>query len=76
MRPTSPGSKKHLGEYLAVAAHGEETENRTRNAPPARVAPIRSAGRNRTVLGCGTGTVVVKTEPTGPMIPNDDCESL
>ena len=52
-------------------AGGEEVEIRKRNAPPARVVTIRSPGRNRTVLGCGAGTVVVKAYLTEPTIPSE-----
>ena len=64
--------KNHLSEYLAAVADGEEVEIRKRNAPLARVVPIRAPGRNRTVLGCGAGTVVVKADLTEPMIPPED----
>ena len=33
--------KNHLSEYLAAVADGEEVEIRKRNAPLARVVPIR-----------------------------------
>ena len=68
--------KNHLSEYLAAVANGEEVEVRKRNMPLARVVPIRRAGRNRTVLGCGKGSVVVKSDLTAPMIPNVDWEML
>ena len=54
--------KNHLSEYLAAVANGEQVEVRKRNMPLARVVPIRQPGRNRTVLGCGKGSVVVKEE--------------
>ena len=41
--------KNHLSEYLAAVADGEEVEIRKRNAPLARVVPIRAPGRNRSV---------------------------
>ena len=68
--------KNHLSEYLAAVANGEEVELRKRNMPLARVVPIRRAGRNRTVLGCGEGSVVVKSDLTAPMIPDADWEML
>ena len=66
--------RNHLGEYPAAVANGEEVEVRKRNMPVARVVPIRRAGRNRTVLGCGEGSVVVKSDLTAPMIPDADWE--
>lgn len=68
--------KNHLSEYLAAVADGEEVEIRKRNAPLARVVPIRSPGRNRTVLGRGAGTVVVHGDLTEPMIPPEDWKML
>ena len=68
--------KNHLSEYLAAVADGEEVEIRKRNTPLARVVPIRTLGRNRTVLGRGAGTVVVRGDLTEPMIPPEDWEML
>ena len=68
--------KNHLSEYLAAVADGEEVEIRKRNTPLARVVPIRTPGRNRTVLGRGAGTVVVRGDLTEPMIPPEDWEML
>ena len=68
--------KNHLSEYLAAVANGEQLEVRKRNTPLARVVPIRQPGRNRTVLGCGKGSVVVKADLTAPMIPDADREML
>lgn len=68
--------KNHLSAYLAAVANGEEVEIRKRNAPLARVVPIRAPRRNRTVLGRGAGTVVVKSDLTDPMIPLADWEML
>ena len=68
--------KNHLSEYLAAVANGEQVEVRKRNMPLARVVPIRQPGRNRTVLGCGRGSVVVKAVLAAPMIPDADWEML
>ncbi len=68
--------KNHLSEYLAAVANGEQVEVRKRNMPLARVVPIRQPDRNRTVLGCGKGSVVVKTDLTAPMLPEADWEML
>ncbi len=68
--------KNHLSAYLAAVANGEEVEVRKRNTPFVRVVPIRAWARNRTVLGCGTGTVVVKSDLSDPMIPPDDWDML
>ncbi len=66
----------HLSEYLEAVANGEEVEARKRNMPLARVVPVRQPGRNRTALGCGKGSVVVKSNLTAPMIPDTDWEML
>lgn len=68
--------KNHLSEYLAAVADGEEVEIRKRNTPLARVVPILTPGRNRTVLGRGAGTVVVRGDLTEPMIPPADWEMV
>ena len=68
--------KNHLSEYLAAVANGEQVEVRKRNTPLARVVPIRQPTGNRTVLGCGQGSVVVKGDLTAPMIPGADWEML
>ncbi len=60
--------RNHLSEYLAAVASGEQVEVRKRNVPLARVVPVRQPGRNRTVLGCGRGSVVVKTDLTAPSL--------
>lgn len=68
--------KNHLSEYLAAVANGEQVEVRKRNMPLARVVPVRQPGRNRTVLGRGKGSVVVKADLTAPMIPDTDWKML
>ena len=66
--------KNHLSEYVAAVANGEEVEIRKRDVPVARIVPIPAPGGNRTVLGCGAGTVTVKASLTDPLIPCDDWE--
>ena len=68
--------KNHLSEYLAAVQSGEELEIRKRNTPLARVVPIPSPQRNRTVLGSGRGSVVVKGSLVDPLIPLGDWEML
>ena len=45
-----------------------------RNVPLARVVPIPASRRNRTVLGSGRGSAIVRTSLTDPLIPLDDWE--
>ena len=68
--------KNHLSRYLAAVANGEEVEVRKRNAPVARVVPVRPRNRNRTVLGSGRGSVVIKGSLVEPLIAADDWEML
>ena len=68
--------KNHLSSYLAAVEEGEEVEVRKRNVPVARVVPVSRNRGNRTVLGCGRGTVVTKGDLTQPMIPENDWEML
>ena len=62
--------KNKLSEYLAFVEQGEEIEVRKRNIPIARVVPIKAKPRNKTRLGCGTGTVVIHGDLTEPLFPN------
>ena len=66
----------HADKYLAAAAQGQEVEIGERDRPVARLVPVRVHGRNRTVLGRGAGTIVVKADPTEPMMPPEDWEML
>ena len=68
--------KDHLSEYLAAVQNGEELEIRKRNVPLARVVPIPARRRNRTVLGSGRGSAIVRTSLTDPLIPPGDWEML
>lgn len=68
--------KNHLSRYLSAVANGEEVEVRKRNAPVARVVPVRPRNRNRTVLGSGRGSVVIKGSLVEPLIPTEDWEML
>lgn len=68
--------KHRLSEYLAAVGNGEEVEIRKRNVPVARVVPVPRPARNRTVLGCGRGSVVVRASLVEPLIPSADWEVL
>lgn len=52
----------------ALAAAGEDSREEK------VVVPVRQPGRNQTVLGRGKGSVVVKGDPTVPMIPDANWE--
>jgi prevent-host-death family protein len=64
--------KSQLCEFLGRVEGGESVEICRRNRPIARVTPIVAPHENRTVLGCGKGTVVVHGDLTGPVL--DDWE--
>ena len=59
-------SKNRPSEHLAAAE----------NAPLARVVLSPAHQRNRTVLGSGRGSVIVKKSLVDPLIPSDDWEML
>ena len=58
--------ENRLGEYLAT----------TENAPLARVVPVPARRRNRTAIGSGRGSVIVKKSLVDPLIPLGDWEML
>ncbi len=64
--------KNNLSKFLALVGQGEEIEVRKHNVPIARVVPISRQGKNRTVLGCGAGSVQVKGSLTEPLIPPEN----
>jgi len=69
--------KSQLSQLLAQVELGEEIQVCKRNVPIARVvpdAPKRTA--NRTVLGCGAGTVVVRGDLTEPALDESEWEML
>ena len=68
--------KNHLSSFLAAVEAGEEVEVRKRNVPVARVVPVINRHKNRTVLGCGRGSVVTIGDLTEPQIPESDWEML
>jgi len=68
--------KNSLSKYLAIVARGEEVEVRKRNVPVARIVPVTSRSKNRTVLGCGLGSARIIGDLTEPLIPEDDWEML
>lgn len=69
--------KDNLSKILADVEQGETVEIRKRNVPIARLIPFDSKERvNRTQLGCGLGSVVVKGDLTEPMMPEENWEML
>ena len=68
--------KNHLSAYLSLVESGEEIEVRKRNIPIAKVIPIMNQKKNKTVLGCGEGSVTILGDLTEPLIPEHDWEML
>lgn len=60
--------KSRLSEFLARVEAGESVEICRRNVSIARVSPTATRSKNRTVLGCGEGTVVVRADLTEPVL--------
>jgi antitoxin (DNA-binding transcriptional repressor) of toxin-antitoxin stability system len=61
--------KKHLSSFLALVEKGEVVEIHRRNVPIAQVVALPARKRNRTVLGCGKGSVTFRGSVTEPLIP-------
>jgi prevent-host-death family protein len=69
--------KNNLSKILADVEQGEVVEIRKRNVPIAHLMPFESRQRvNRTKLGCGRRSVVVKGDLTEPMVPEENWEML
>ncbi len=60
--------KANLCRYLGRVEAGEEFDIYRRNEPIARLSPIRPAHVNRTVPGCGEGSVVIHEDVTQPVL--------
>ena len=69
--------KNNLSYYISLVEEGEEIEVRRRNKPIARIISVAADSPNKTVIGCGIGTVVFSEEDlTEPLIPESDWEML
>lgn len=68
--------KSHLSEYIHIVEAGEEVQICKRNIPVAILSPIKKAVGNTTKLGCGLGSVKIKTDLTEPVINADDWNML
>ena len=68
--------KNHLSAFLSLVEAGEEIEVRKRNIPIAKVIPIIKKKSNKTVLGCGKGSVKIIGDLTESMISEKDWEML
>lgn len=66
--------KSRLSEFLSRVEAGESVEICRRNVAIARVTPTTARAENRTVLGCGDGTVVVRGDLTEPVMEDWDMD--
>lgn len=68
--------KKHLSSFLEMAEKGEAVMICRRNIPIAQLTGIPRQAQNRTVLGCGEGSVTYHADVTEPFIPAADWDML
>lgn len=69
--------KNNLSKFLSLVERGEEVKICKRNIPIAHLIPLaKKENKNHTKLGCGKGSVEIKTDLTEPMIPVDSWEML
>lgn len=73
MKTTNIGEfKDNLGKFIRFIEQGEVIEIRKGNIPIAKIIPYEtSKSGNRTVLGCGMGSVKILGDLTEPLIPED-----
>jgi len=68
--------KNHLSAFISLVEKGEEIEVRKRNIPIAKLIPFKKVKKNKTVLGCGKGSVTIFNDITEPLIPVDYWEMI
>jgi antitoxin (DNA-binding transcriptional repressor) of toxin-antitoxin stability system len=69
--------KNKMGQYPAFVEKGGKTQICRRNVPLAIIVPAQQApSENKTRLGCGKGSVVVKTDLTEPALASEDWSML
>jgi prevent-host-death family protein len=69
--------KSRFSHFLGLVEGGEEVQVCKRNVPVARIVPDgHKAPANRTVLGCGSGTVQVHCDLTDPVLDASEWDML
>jgi len=70
--------KNNLSKFLNIVEKGQAIQICKRNIPIARLVPWESPKirKNHTQLGCGQGSVRIKSDLTAPMIPEESWEML
>ena len=64
--------KSHLSVYMNKVESGETIEVCKRNVPVAIVQPVLQVKKNKTVLGCGKGSVTIHGDITEPVLDGWD----
>ncbi|MEN8255333.1 MAG: type II toxin-antitoxin system prevent-host-death family antitoxin [Verrucomicrobiota bacterium] len=68
--------KNHFSHYLDMVVNGEPVQICKRNVAIAQIVPLEGKKRNRTKLGCGSGTVGVAGDLTEPAMDSGDWNML
>jgi len=69
--------ENNLDQILFYVENGERFRIYRRNVPIAHLIPCeKKIFKNKTVLGCGRGTVQIKSDLTEPMIPDKAAQTL
>ncbi len=68
--------KNQLSEFLEMVEHGDEILVCKRNVPFAKIAPLQTKRKNKSVPGCDRGKIKILGEITGPIIPEEDWNCL
>ena len=69
--------RNKLSKILAYVEKGERVQICKRNMPIAQIVPIdNKLQKNKTRIGCGLGSVQIKSDLTEPMIPEGNWEML
>lgn len=68
--------KNHLSRYLKLVGMGEPVQICKRNVAIARLVPVEIKESNKTRLGCGKGSVLIKGDLTEPAIQDSSWDML
>jgi prevent-host-death family protein len=68
--------KNHFSSYLKMVMQGEPVEVCKRNVAVARMVPVNPKPVNKTILGCGRGSVTINGEITDPAMDESSWDML
>ena len=72
MKKTSVAAlRSQLSALLDLVEKGKEVEIQRRNVSIAKIVPIKRVEQNKTILGCGKGTVKFQGDVTEPVMKDD-----